>query len=1566
MTRTPFDLGTFTFPIVALTSIYLLGTTEVQADVVVVPNYAATNQPDGPGGDLRETLREQLVYGASEFPAYPIIINDIHWRPDLANGGPITTVISNIQINLSTTLKSADQLSMTFSENLGTNDTVVFSGAMNVASSFTTLANGTKAFDIDLPLQTSFLYDPSKGNLLLDIRNFTGCDALLYNNVVSSGSDTVSRILSLGNPNATGASFQDTAATIVEIGYVPASSPPIVSIQPTNQTDLATGTATITTTVIGAPPLNYQWFFNDTNTPIEEATNASLVLTNLQLNQQGNYFFTVTNSFGQTYSSNALLTIIARPVITSQPTSQTAPLGSSAFFSVVAGGAAPLSYQWFFNLTNAITGATNTFLAVTNIQFSSEGTYSVQVLNSYGSTNSASANLFMGLVVPNYSATNQPVNSGNDLRSPLREQFVYGASEFPPYPIIIGDIRWRPDSTTGGPITTAISNIQVNLSTTTKSADHLSSTFSQNVGTNDMTIFSGTMNVVSPFTTLANGTKAFDIDLPLQTSFFYDPSKGNLLLDIRNFTGCSAPLYDNLASSSSDAVSRAFNTENPDGTISSLSDSAAAVIEIGYSPAPVAPTINYQPTNQASIAGGTVSFVIAATGAPPLKYQWFLNDTNYPIGGATNSSLPLSNLQLDQSGSYFVQVANPYGATLSSNSILTINAIGITSQPTNQIVPPGGTATFTVVAGGLNPFAYQWFFNNTNAIAGATNASLTLTNVQFPSQGKYSVRVSNIYDSIYSSSANLAVQILVVVPNYAATNQPNGASGDLKEVIRLQLVYGASEFPPYPIIIDDIQWRPDVVNGGPVTTTISNIQVNLSTTPKKADQLSFTFSQNTGTNDTVVFSGAMNVASSFTTLSNGTKAFDVELPLQTSFFYDPSKGNLLLDIRNFTGCSPLFFNNIVASGSDTASRIFNSGDPNAISASSGDSGATVIAIGYAPAPLPPIFSSQPTNQPVTIGAATTFSLQAGPPPLAYQWFFTDTNNPIAGATNASLTLTNIQLSQAGIYFVQATNLYGSTLSSNALLTVTTDPPFIVSQPTNHSGIVGTNFTFSVTAAGSLPLTYQWFYNTNTLLNGATNSLLVLTNIQFGQSGTYSVVVSNAYGGTNSAYAILTMNFPPVNVLMGSTNLMGGNSFTLPVFLAANGNESALSFSMNFNTQRLTFASVDLGSGAADATLFSSTGQTPNGRLGVTMQLPLGETFMPGTQEVARVTFVSAFVTNTPVTTPVTFTNQPTARAVFDVNGLKLATNFIGGNVTLGVSDFEADVTPRTNGDHALDVFDWNQVGQFVAGLDTISNATEFQRADCAPKSTAGDGQLKVTDWVQAGRYGGAIDLPGVIGGPTAPVTPTTLTGGPRAINIAGGIGVKGLNFTVPVILQSQGNENALGFSVNFDPALLKYVSATKGSADGSATLLLNTNQAASGTVGVLLALQSGNSFTNGTLPEVAKLTFTALNTTTNGSVAFTNKPVLLAISDSAANELSAIYTNSVVTINPPPTLGVGLSDTNAVMTWPTWGTGFILQATSDLTQSWTNVIFTAQTNGANIVVTVPLPAQGGYFRLQHP
>jgi hypothetical protein len=95
--------------------------------------------------------------------------------------------------------------------------------------------------------------------------------------------------------------------------------------------------------------------------------------------------------------------------------------------------------------------------------------------------------------------------------------------------------------------------------------------------------------------------------------------------------------------------------------------------------------------------------------------------------------------------------------------------------------------------------------------------------------------------------------------------------------------------------------------------------------------------------------------------------------------------------------------------------------------------------------------------------------------------------------------------------------------------------------------------------------------------------------------------------------------------------------------------------------------------------------------------------------------------------------------------------------------------------------------------------------------------------------------------------------------------------------------------------------------------------------------------------------------------------VLLSVSDPLANELAANYSNGAITINPSPTLTAGVAGSSATLTLPIWATGFNLQATGDLlNQGWTNVPFSAQTNGSDIIITLPAPNQNGYFRLQHP
>ncbi|MBI3868419.1 MAG: immunoglobulin domain-containing protein [Verrucomicrobia bacterium] len=169
--------------------------------------------------------------------------------------------------------------------------------------------------------------------------------------------------------------------------------------------------------------------------------------------------------------------------------------------------------------------------------------------------------------------------------------------------------------------------------------------------------------------------------------------------------------------------------------------------------------------------------------------------------------------------------------------------------------------------------------------------------------------------------------------------------------------------------------------------------------------------------------------------------------------------------------------------------------------------------------------SQPQSIAVTNGNAASFSVAAGgTAPISYAWFFQETN-AIANATSPLLTLPHAGVSNAGPYSARVSNRYGSVTSAPAQLSILV-PPEIVTPPLSQTATNGNPATFSVVALGSSPLTYQWFFNTNTPIPNATDSALRLTAVTPADEGTYRVQVSNPFGTTSSPSATLTVAVPP--------------------------------------------------------------------------------------------------------------------------------------------------------------------------------------------------------------------------------------------------------------------------------------------------------------------------------------------------------------------------------------------------------------------------------------------------------
>jgi hypothetical protein len=168
----------------------------------------------------------------------------------------------------------------------------------------------------------------------------------------------------------------------------------------------------------------------------------------------------------------------------------------------------------------------------------------------------------------------------------------------------------------------------------------------------------------------------------------------------------------------------------------------------------VAPSISQHPSSRTVLVGSNVTFTVVASGTPPLGYRWRRGGITYAFG-ENLSSLTVSNAQLTNGNTYSVvvtNVVNPTGVS-STNAHLVVVA-----APTNQVVNIGANATFiAAAAGGIGAVVrFQWQFAGTN-LPNATNAILTLPNVQFNQAGTYTLIVTNMFGTPASYPATLTV-----------------------------------------------------------------------------------------------------------------------------------------------------------------------------------------------------------------------------------------------------------------------------------------------------------------------------------------------------------------------------------------------------------------------------------------------------------------------------------------------------------------------------------------------------------------------------------------------------------------------------------------------------------------------------------------------------------------------------------------------------------------------------------------------------------------------------------------
>ena len=866
---------------------------------------------------------------------------------------------------------------------------------------------------------------------------------------------------------------------------------PVITQNPSNTTATAGRGTSFTVNATGTAPLQYDWQYNVGNGWLSlGAANSPTLSFTAALSQSGRaYRVVVNNAAGSATSNAAILTVQPAGIVpdvgwvspTPQqidtPTLALINAGENYTLSVNGGnGTQPISYGWVrrYQGEGSYTpfNGTQNFVDITGSSSSDSAEFRVTGTNNFGSDIVSSPETAIVLVMKattNSDATSYYINvdtvefqpsSGGKASYRFEWEKQVGAN----WQVVPGEIT---------------SSITVSKATVTQSTnfrckviaslpgmmpvgtERVTATTYTNVQTlsqsgvapqitqqpNNVSIYVGESTTL---TVIASG------DAPLSYQWKY--SDGTIIPGATNTSLLVSPATSN---------SYVCTVSNNTGSVTSN----IAIITVN---AAVANIVNISQAPSGSVTAGTVltfsSEVIPGAGAgaisAPFTYDWQASVNGgaswnsvqnvWPTAVNGNATFALQPAFSDTNTQIRVLVN---GGAASNAVILAVTEqtfpAQITSQPSAFTTLSGSTATFTVIATGSAPISYQWFENGA-AIANSNSSTYSFTTSAAQNGRVYSVRVSNPYGpSVDSNGAILTVNSVATI-----TSQPQNATICVGSSATFAVVASGTAPLSYqwqgataldPLNFSNIDGATSDSVAGSATSNFRSVRVVVTNAYGSETSSAASLTVNTAPNITSQPTGSNGEAVTMTVIAPGATSYQWQIFNIATSTFDNIGGATSSSYAVLGNSSILAIRYRVVVSNSCGSTISNEAIVGGIS-----------LVGYT-------WRVDPYN--VHGGTALIENPSLG--------------NPIGSVISTSSqldTVTTITIN--GITYVRGSLMSAGTTASAgvdwqwyeysaSIGGAVGEAPSIVTQPSNQSTTEGGTLTFSSTANGTEPLTYQW-------------------------------------------------------------------------------------------------------------------------------------------------------------------------------------------------------------------------------------------------------------------------------------------------------------------------------------------------------------------------------------------------------------------------------------------------------------------------------------------------------------